>query len=69
MARRKKKMVEKEKEFIVYSDLGYFKGLINGGQLVWTQDENEAKPLDHLSKVQTIKFLAPRGIEVIFEYI
>jgi hypothetical protein len=69
MARRKKKMVEKEKEFIVYSDLGYFKGLANGGQLVWTQDENEAKPLSHLNKVQTIKFLAPRGIEVIFEYI
>lgn len=69
MARKKKKMVEKNPEFIVYSDLGYFKGLINGGQLEWTQNENEAKPLDHLSKVQTIKFLAPRNIEVIFEYI
>lgn len=69
MARRKKKQEEKPKEFIVYSDLGYFKGLINGGQLEWTQKENEAKPLYHPNQVQTIKFLAPRNIEVIFEYI
>jgi hypothetical protein len=66
---KKKKKEDKRDWFIVYSDLGYFKGLINGGQLDWTQNESEAKPLDHLNKVQTIKFLAPRNIEVIFEYI
>jgi hypothetical protein len=65
----KKKRYQKPKEFIVYSDLGYFKGLINGGQLEWTPNENEAKPLNHLNKVQTIKYLAPRNIEVIFDYI
>jgi|688.fasta_scaffold2083203_2 hypothetical protein len=69
MGRKKKKQEEKVKEFIVYSDLGYFKGLVNGGQLDWTQNESEAKPLYHPNQVQTIKFLAPRGIEVIFEYI
>jgi len=66
---RKKKTVEKEPEFIVYSDLGYFRGLVNGGQLDWTQNESEAKPLYNLNQVQTIKYLAPRNIEVIFEYI
>ena len=66
---RKKKMVEKEPEFIVYSDLGYFTGLANGGQLQWSPKESDAKPLDNLNKVQSIKFLAPRNIEVIFEYI
>ena len=64
-----KKKREKKNEFIVYSDYGYFKGLANGGQLVWTQNEAEAKPLDHLNKFNTIKYLAPRNIEVIFEYI
>lgn len=59
----------KDKEFIVYSDYGYFKGLANGGQIVWTQNENEAKPLDHINKFNTIKHLAPYGVEVIFEYI
>lgn len=65
----KKKKKEKKTEFIVYSDYGYFKGLANGGQLVWTHDEAEAKPLDHLNKFETIKHLVPRNIEVIFEYI
>lgn len=65
----KKNKKDKAKEFIVYSDYGYFKGLINGGQLEWTQNENEAKPLDHLNKFNTIKYLAPKNIEVIFEYI
>lgn len=60
---------KKEKEFIVYSDYGYFKGLANGGQLQWTQNEKEAKPLDHINKFNTIKYLAPYGVEVIFEYI
>lgn len=64
-----KKKKEQREWFIVYSDLGYFKGLINGGQLEWTPYENEAKPLDHISKFQTIKFLAPQNIELIFEYI
>ena len=64
-----KKKREKKKEFIVYSDYGYFKGLTNGGQLVWTPNEAEAKPLDHLNKFNTIKYLVPRNIEVIFEYI
>ena len=51
------------------SDYGYFKGLANGGQIVWTQSENEAKPLNHINKFHTIKHLAPCGVEVIFEYI
>lgn len=59
----------KDKEFIVMSDYGYFKGLANGGQIVWTQNENEAKPLNHINKFHTIKHLAPCGVEVIFEYI
>jgi hypothetical protein len=67
--RRSKKEKEKRDWFIVYSDYGYFKGLANGGQLEWTPNENEAKPLDHLNKMNMIKFLAPKNIEIILENI
>jgi hypothetical protein len=67
--RKSKKKNEKRDWFIVYSDYGYFKGLANGGQLIWTQDETEAKPLDHPNKMRMIKFLAPKDIEVILENI
>lgn len=69
MGRKKKSNNDKPQEFIVYSDLGYFKGLANGGELIWTPNEDEAKPLNHINKFQTIKYLAPRNIEVIFDYI
>ena len=67
--RRSKKEKEKRDWYIVYSDYGYFKGLTNGGQLEWTPNENEAKPLDHPNKAQKIKFLAPQNIEIILENI
>jgi hypothetical protein len=69
MLGRSKKKKEIRNWFIVYSDYGYFKGLANGGQLIWTQNENEAKPLDHPNKMRMIKFLAPKNIEVILENI
>jgi hypothetical protein len=55
--------------FVVYSDYGYFTGLANGGQLQWSLDEKEAKPLDGIQKYHKIKQLAPQNIDVIFEYI
>ena len=66
---RKKSKDEKREWFIVYSDLGYFRGLKSGGKLDWSPCEDEAKPLDHLNKFTTIKILAPQEIELIFEYI
>ena len=56
-------------EFIVYSDLGYYCGMGFGGEFQWSQHEKEAKPLNHINKYNTIKYLAPRNIDIIFEYI
>ena len=56
-------------EFIVYSDLGYFTGMAFGGEFQWSKHEKDAKPLNHMNKFKTIKYLAPQNIEVIFEYI
>jgi hypothetical protein len=60
---------EKAKQFIVMnSRLEYFCGLMYGGQLVWTDDYNEAKPLDDEAKFRTIQSLT-YGEELIMDYI
>jgi hypothetical protein len=71
---RKKKQHNKpldyiQSEFIVYSDLGYYSGMAFGGEFQWSQYEKDAKPLNNISKYNTIRALAPRSIDVIFEYI
>ena len=60
---------QKPKEFIVMnSQLEYFSGMMYGGQLVWCDDYNEAKPLDDERKFQTLQSLC-RGEELILDYI
>ncbi len=64
----KKKKSEKQQEFIVISDYGYFVGLKYGGEPQWSMREEDAKPLNHLNKFDTIKHICP-NLEVIFELI
>jgi hypothetical protein len=46
----------------------YFCGMMYGGQLVWSHDYREAKPLDDEAKFKTIQSLT-YGEELIFDYI
>ena len=63
------KKVEKAKEFIVMNSRSeYFCGLMYGGQLVWTDDYNEAKPLDDERKFKMIESLCYKD-EVMLFYI
>lgn len=64
----KKKREDTREWFVVFSELGYFKGFKDGGKLVWTLNESEAKPLDRISKFRTLEMLAG-GKELIMEYI
>ncbi len=67
--KKKKAQQTKRNWFIVMnSQLEYFSGLMYGGELVWCNDYNEAKPLNHLNKFDTIKHICP-NLEVIFELI
>jgi hypothetical protein len=67
--RGKKQQTEKPKPFIIMnSRLEYFAGMMYGGQLVWSNDYNEAKPLDHINKFNTLKHLS-YGEELILDYI
>jgi hypothetical protein len=50
------------------SNLEYYCGMMYGGQLVWSRDYNEAKPLDDEAKFHTIKSLS-YGEELILDYI
>jgi len=63
------KNIEKPKEFIVMnSRLEYFCGMIYGGQLVWTHDYRDAKPLNDKRKFESLKNLC-YGEELILDYI
>ena len=64
----KKKKPEKQQEFIVISDYGYFVGLAYGGIPQWSMREEDAKPLNHMNKFNTLKHICP-NLEFIFELI
>ena len=52
------KSQEKAKQFIIMNSRSeYFCGLMYGGQLVWTNDYSEAKPLDDERKFKFIQGL------------
>jgi len=63
-----KKKSNKQQEFIVMSDYGYFTGLKYGGEPQWSMDIDDAKPLNHLNKFDTLEYLC-QGQELIFELI
>jgi hypothetical protein len=65
--KRQKVSEEKQEWFLVFTDYGYFKGLKNGGQLDWTFDYRQAKPLNHPDKVRGIQALLPFGAELLTE--
>jgi hypothetical protein len=64
----KKKQPKREWFIVMNSQLEYFSGMMYGGQLVWCNDYNEAKPLDNERKFQTLKYLC-YGEELILDYI
>jgi hypothetical protein len=66
---RKKQKDDRRKWFIVMSsDLEYYCGMMYGGQLVWSSDYREAKPLDDEAKFKTLQYLS-YGKELILDYI
>jgi hypothetical protein len=67
--KRIKQKDDKRKNFIVMnSDLEYYCGMMYGGELVWSSDYKEAKPLDDEAKFRTLKSLS-YGKELILDYI
>ena len=67
--KRIKQKDDKREWFIVMnSQLEYYCGMMYGGELVWSGDYKEAKPLDHEAKFRTLQHLC-YGEELILDYI
>jgi len=69
MNKRRTQKSEQRFWFIVMnSQLEYYAGMMYGGQLVWSSDYSEAKPLDDEAKFKTLQSLC-RGEELVLDYI
>lgn len=68
MKKSKKEPLERKWFIVMNSQLEYFAGLIYGGQILWSYDYNEAKPLDLESKFVALKNMS-YGEELILDYI
>ena len=66
---RGQQLPEREWFIVMNSNLEYFCGMMYGGQLVWCNDYEEAKPLDDVSKFNFIRRVTPRDIELVMEYV
>ena len=66
--RIKQKDDNREWFIVMNSDLEYYCGMMYGGELVWSSDYKEAKPLDDEAKFRTLKSLS-YGKEIILDYI
>ena len=68
-SKRVKQKDDRREWFIVMnSDLEYYCGMMYGGELVWSSDYKEAKPLDDEAKFRALKHLS-YGKELILDYI
>lgn len=63
-----KQKVKIRRFIVMNSQCQFFCGLRYGGELVWTDDSNRAKPLDDERKFKTLQSLC-RGEELIMDYI
>jgi hypothetical protein len=68
MKKSKKEPLERKWFIVMNSQLEYFAGLLYGGQIVWSRDYDDAKPLDLESKFITLKSMS-YGEELILDYI
>lgn len=51
----KKKKQTKQREFVIFSEYGFFTRLADGGKPQWSLDINEAKPFDDLCKLNALQ--------------
>jgi hypothetical protein len=62
-----KNKLEDIKEFVIFSEYGFFTRLADGGKPQWSLDIKEAKPFDNMSKLAALQRIY--GRELLIEYI
>lgn len=55
------------KEFVIFSEYGFFTRLADGGKPQWSLDIKEAKPFDNMSKLAGLQRIYDR--ELLIEYL
>lgn len=55
------------REFVIFSEYGFFTRLADGGKPQWSLDIKEAKPFDNMSKLAGLQRIY--GRELLIEYI
>ena len=51
----KKKKQPKQREFVIFSEHGFFTGLAYGGEPQWSLNIDEAKPFNDLCKLSALQ--------------
>ena len=62
-----KNKLQEIKEFVIFSEYGFFTRLSDGGKPQWSLDIKEAKPFDNMSKLAGLQRIY--GRELLVEYI
>ena len=48
---------DKVNEFVIFSEDGFFTGMVRGGQPQWSMNINEGKPFNNESKLRAVQYL------------
>jgi len=62
-----KNKLEDIKEFVIFSEYGFFTRLADGGKPQWSLDIREAKPFDNICKLAALQRIYDK--ELLIEYI
>jgi hypothetical protein len=62
-----KTKTQNKKEFVIFSEYGFFTKLSNGGKPQWSLDIKEAKPFDDMCKLDALQRIYVK--ELLVEYI
>ena len=58
----------KANEFVIFSEDGFYTGMANGGQPLWSMNIKEGKPFDDERKLRAVQYMVGSK-ELLFEYL
>ena len=58
----------KRREFVIFSEDGFFTGLANGGQPQWSMKINDGKPFNDECKLRALQYVVGAK-ELLIEYL
>ena len=64
----RKPKLPKKREYVIFSEDGFFVGLANGGQPQWSMNINDGKPFNEDSKFAALQYVVGAK-ELLIEFI